>query len=841
MLPIYNIEQAFLNGLNSHNRFIIQAPTGSGKSTQIPRFVLKSGLLDDDCEAVILQPRRLAARMLAKRVADEEHSRLGDTVGYHIRFDRQLSRDTRLRFVTEGVLLRQMLSDPELREVKAIIFDEFHERHLEGDLSLALAKQLQANFRPDLKIIVMSATLETSLLQDYLPDAQVLTTEGRTYPVEVSQQPLGTGNQRPVWEATHEAFRKWVRENEQGDILIFMPGGYEIRQTVALLQHEGLARDWVILPLYGDLPPDQQDAAVAQYHQRKVVVATNVAETSLTIDGIRCVIDSGLARKARFDPHRGINTLLIEKISRASADQRAGRAGRTAPGDCIRLWSQVDHEARDAFELPEIKRLDLSETLLMLKASGIDDFDTFDWVEKPEPLSRQRAEELLHDLGATDRHGRITETGKRMVGFPAHPRYARMLLEAGNFGCVASTCLAVALAQGKSLLMPTRDKSVDKQREKLWGDEEHSDTVAEMIAFHYAASQNFRTEACRPFAIHAQSARQADRVYRQLLSLCKAQGLGTEDRTEDPTALRKCLLLGFSDHLAKRLDRGTLRCQLVHGRRGELKRGSLVRDHELIVATEISEIQARGDVTTLLSQATAIEESWLKECFPEDFKEQAQVQFNEDTRRVEAVEAITFRDIVLHSKSTDQVPEGLAASLLAEKVMDGTLKLKKWNKDVETWIHRVNFLARAMPELEIAPITDEDKPIILEQLCLGALGYRDIKDRDPWPFLKDWLSPEQLPLIDLYLPEKYQLNERRRCKIKYPEQGKPVIAAKIQDLYDIKGNPSLCDGRIPLKIEILAPNMRPVQITDNLEGFWTGAYPAIRKELAGRYPKHEWR
>ena len=838
-LPISSIESSFVAAANRSKQIILQAPTGSGKSTQIPQMLLKHGLLGDG-QAVVLQPRRLATRLLAKRVAEEQGVALGDVVGYQIRFENQTTSSTKIRFVTEGVLVRQLLGDPKLNGISAIVFDEFHERHIEGDIALALAKKLQAESRPDLLIVVMSATLDTEVLQKYLPQSEVITTEGRTYPVDMSYQPLGTGNQRPVWEAARDAFRKWSNDHPDGDALIFMPGAFEIRKTIAELEHDRSTKGWQVLPLYGDLPPDQQDAAVQKYPGRKVIVATNVAETSITIDGITAVIDSGLVRSANYDPHRGINTLLINKISRASADQRAGRAGRTAPGVCLRLWSKADHEARTDQEAPEIHRIDLAETLLMLKAAGVEELEAFDWVEAPEQTSFGRAMNLLKELGALDDLGEITELGKRMVSFPCHPRHARMLIEANQYGAVPAVCLAVALSQGKSLFLPTKDKRILTERESILGEESTSDLFAEMQAYHYAEGYRFQVDACRALAIHAGSARQTSRSFFQLIQLAKSQGLGTEHTDEDGTGFRKSILSGFSDQLAKRLDKGTRRCELVHQRRGELNRHSIVKDHPLIVPLEINEIQGK-DVSVLLGQVSAIDEAWLEELFPADLSDSEHVVFNPSIRRVEAVRERRFRDLVLSSTPLPEPPAEKAAEILAAKVTDGTLKLKKWDASVEKWIIRLNFLAANLPELELPSISDGDRRVIVEHICHGGFGYKDIKDRDPWPTLKAWLSTEQQAALEYYAPERIQLTERRRCKVRYSENDPPVIAARIQDLYEVKGTPSLADGKIALRLEILAPNQRPVQITDDLESFWTSAYPSIKKELAGRYPKHEWR
>ncbi len=398
-LPIYELEDEIVRSLGQQPRLILEAPTGSGKSTQVPQILLDRGLLGEG-EVVVLQPRRLATRLLAKRVASERHGRLGDEVGYQIRFEKIASAKTRIRFVTEGILLRQLLQDPELRGLSAILFDEFHERHLYGDITLARTLHLQETTRPDLKLVVMSATLESDKLAKYLAPCPVLTSSGRMHPVAIEYltKPV-RGENYPIWDLAADELERIAGQTD-GDVLVFMPGRYEITRTISALRASRISDRLVALQLYSELPPAEQDAALATYEKRKVIVATNVAETSLTIDGVRVVIDSGLARIARFDPRRGINTLFIEKISRTSADQRAGRAGRTAPGHCLRLWTESEHLERAPQELPEVKRLDLAEVVLTLKASGIEDVAAFHWLEPPDPKALENAERLLEDLGA---------------------------------------------------------------------------------------------------------------------------------------------------------------------------------------------------------------------------------------------------------------------------------------------------------------------------------------------------------------------------------------------------------------------------------------------------------
>jgi len=921
-LPIYDLEREIVARLKSGRRLILSAPTGSGKSTQVPQMLLKHGLLDGG-QVVVLQPRRLAARLLAVRVAQELGVKLGGEVGYQIRFENVTSPRTKIRFVTEGVLLRQMIEDPELNGISVLIFDEFHERHLYGDITLARSLDLQEQQRPDLSLVVMSATLDMDMLEKYLSECRsrgheastekseirnpkseikqrlltssptniapfhcsVLSSEGRVYPVEIeyAARPSYT-DKRPVWEQAADAFSHYVQSGGDGDVLVFMPGGFEIAQTIEAIRHTPASKGFILLPLHGELPPREQDAAVARYSQRKVVVSTNVAETSLTIEGIRLVIDSGLARLARYDPYRGINTLLIEKISQSSADQRAGRAGRTAPGVCVRLWSREEHEHRLARELPEVKRLDLAEVVLTLKASGVADLRNFRWLEKPEEQALAHAEELLLDLGAL-KVGRavpspprrdteiapyrnnellqITAIGRQMLAFPVHPRYSRMLRAAQEYGCVHQACLVAALTQGRDLLLRNVGREVASAREDLLGDKASSDFWILMRAWNYAANNQFRVDACRRLGIHAVTARQVGPLFGQFLRIAQNEGLDVEPREIKDEALQKCILIGFSDRVARRLDAGTLRCELVHNRRGVLARESIISksrgnethfkigskseprhlgSYELFVAAEVREVEGKGgEVNTILSLATAIEPDWLRELFPEDMASDLHVEFDATAKRVQAAELVRFRGLTLSVKRIEPPPAEAAARLLAGEILAGRLPLPNWDHSVEQWLARLHLLCQYCPELQLPAITEEDRKHIIEQLCHGAVSYKDIKEREVKPLVMSWLSAAQRELLDKHAPERLTLPNGRTPKVVYEDNKPPHIALRIQELYDVNQTPKIALGRVPVLVHILTPGMKPVQITQDLAGFWREHYPRLKSELQRKYPKHLWR
>ncbi|MBV8225453.1 MAG: ATP-dependent helicase HrpB [Verrucomicrobia bacterium] len=836
-LPIYELERQIIESLRSLPRLILRAPTGSGKSTQVPQILLDEGLAGGG-QIIILQPRRLPTRMLAARVAEERGVRLGEEVGYQIRLDNFSTPKTRIRFVTEGVLLRQMAGNQQLSGVTILIFDEFHERHLYGDIALARALEIQASTRPDLKIVVMSATLDTELLEAHLRPCTVLSSEGRTFPVEIEYLKRETVDE-PPWELAADALH--AAPDDGGDVLIFMPGAYEISRTIQEFKRSDF--NGIILPLHGDLSPRAQDAAVATYDERKVVVSTNVAETSLTIVGVTLVIDSGLAKIPRFDPHRGINTLITEKISRASADQRAGRAGRTAPGRCIRLWSEREQINRRPQDLPEIKRLDLAEVILNLKAAGVTDLQRFGWIEMPDPNSLGHAIELLEDLGALERDtGEITAIGRRMLSFPVHPRYSRMLLMAHETDCVPTVALIAAITQERDLLRRIENNQMEHDRELLLGKEVESDFFVLIRAWLYA--QEHGADRARRLGIRYGISQQIAPVFEQFIEIARSEGLKIDKRVDefDAEALGKCMLVGFSDHLARRIDSGTLRCDLVHRRHGVLARESVVQKSPLLVAAEIREIQGRNDeLIVLLSRVTGVRKEWLRELYPDDFHELNQLYFDPAIRRVQSEKCLLFRDLVLQSSKSDASPDEMAAGLLAKEVLAGRCPLAHWSHEVDQWITRLNCLAGWYPALNLPAIDQEARLHLIQQICHGAISYKEIKDRPVWPVVKSWLSILQQQALDQFAPQRYELPNGRHAKLQYAENKQPLLAARIQDLYGVEGSVTISDGRVSVLFQILAPSHRPIQKTQNLSTFWKEVYPKIKHELQRKYPKHEWR
>lgn len=824
---------------------LIKAPTGSGKSTQVPQFVLDSGVLKEGQRCIVLQPRRIAARMLAQRVARERDARLGGEVGYQVRFDNVTSRETRLVYVTEGVMLRLLMEAPELAKVGCIVIDEFHERHLDGDLVLAWALALQRARRPDLKIIVMSATLVPGPLTEFMQPVELLESQGRTFPVEVRYQaPIQTrtvrGNEvEPVWDQAARACETLAAElGGTGDILVFMPGAFEIRKTMAALSGRSFARGRRIVSLHGEMTPQDQDSAVTPGEQPKIIVSTNVAETSLTIEGIRAVVDAGLARIASYDPRRGINTLTIQKISRASAEQRAGRAGRLGPGIAVRLWAEREQMHRAECELPEIQRLELGEALLALHVASDKARLEIEWFEKPAEAALKRAEGLLHDLGAIAEN-RLTQTGLKMSAFPTHPRFARMLLAASENGCVREAAMIAALAQGREILMVGKNNASHKN-EDFWEPGDLTEFQALLRAFIRAEALNFDPQACAPLNIHAMASREAARSYDQFLRVAQRAGLAVNDEVAEPEALAKTLLAAFSDHLGVETSQGSRIYRVAGGYSGHLGKDAHIKPPRLLVASEITEVQGKA-LTVQMNLVTKVEEDWLRELFPQDFVTGKRAQYDATNRRVMNLEEVRFRSLVLSSREKGEPDENTAASLLADEVVAGRLQLMLWNERVEQWITRVNCLSKWMPDLEIPPITEEDRRIIIEQVCHGATAYRQLKDKDVFPALHQWLSHAQRDLLDRYAPERLNLKNGKTARIVYDEKQPPSVSVVLQQMYDVNENPKVASGRITVTVHLLSPAQRPIQTTGDIGRFWKEGYPAVRTQLRGRYPRHEWR
>jgi ATP-dependent helicase HrpB len=594
-----------------------------------------------------------------------------------------------------------------------------------------------------------------------------------------------------------------------------------------------------VFPLYSTLPPAAQEAAIRPGDKPKIIVATNVAETSLTIEGVRTVIDSGLARIASFEPRRGINTLLVKKISRAAAEQRAGRAGRTAPGRAFRLWSEADHARRAEFESPEVRRVDLAEAVLMLKAAGVNEIRDFRWFDAPTEESLVRAEHLLHDLGALDETGALTGEGKKMAALPLEPRFSRLMLAGHEHGCIAETAFIAAAVQGEGVF--TNKRGGVGRKDFIFADDQ-SDFAGEWRAFESAAAMNFDPQRCGQVGILARGARETAQGFDRLRAIAESHGWNFQaiDFTAHHEAIGKAMLASFSDQLAIRFNQGTLACRLIGNRRGKLDEESCTKNAAAFVAAEITEVEAR-EVIVHLRRATAIDPVWLTELFPDEISSSKGVAWDDTRRRVISREETRFRDLVLESKESDHgVNTDQAAALLAKHVLEDELTLKNWDHQVEQWTARLQLFGQHIPELGMPGWSDEDRADAIAQICHGALAYKDIKDAPVWPVLREWLNHSQRAALDAYCPERITLANGQSAKITYEAGRDPFISVRVSHLFGVWETPTILNGRLPLLVHILTPGQKPWQMTKDLKGFWSSGYAQMKKEVAGRYPRHPW-
>jgi ATP-dependent helicase HrpB len=647
-LPIDEALPRIVDGLRQKRSLVLRAPAGAGKTTRVPPALVKAGLADEG-RIVVLEPRRLAARSAARRIADEQGWTLGEEVGYQIRFDRREGPRTRILVVTEGILVQRLQQDPFLEDVALVIFDEFHERNLHSDLSLAMCRRVRSEVRPDLGIAMMSATLEPEPIAAFLGDAAVVESEGRLHPVDVRY--LDRPDPRPLPASVAAGVRRAL-EGSPGDVLAFLPGVAEIRRTAKLLEDLDGGRGIRVLQLYGDLPAERQDEVLrpGTGGRRKVVLATNVAETSITIDGVSAVVDGGLAKVMRFDAAVGLDRLETVRVSRASADQRAGRAGRQGHGLCLRLWTRHDDLSLAEYETPEIRRVDLAASALQLLAWGESDLAAFGWFEPPEPAALERALETLENLGATVA-GKLADLGRTMALLPVHPRVARLLIAGHGAGVPRRAAIAAALLSERDVVLrqPDRDDAAVAAP---------SDLLDRLDAIEDLERSGYGETALGP--VHRGRARQVLRVGRQLERLAERH-LGQPPRHGgDDAELLRALLPAFPDRLARRRESGAPLAVMVGGRGVRLARHSVVRDAELFLCLELDRGRSGERSEALVHQASAIEAEWI----PEDRLRTAdQAVFLADSERVVGRRRTTYRDLVIAEVDCDPGPE------VAERVL----------------------------------------------------------------------------------------------------------------------------------------------------------------------------
>jgi ATP-dependent helicase HrpB len=847
-LPIDPVLPELVAALGRHPNAVLRAPTGAGKTTRVPPALLAAGIAGDDGTILMLEPRRVAARAAARRIAQENGWELGREVGYQVRFERKASAATRILVVTEGLLVGRLQSDPFLEGVAVVLFDEIHERSLDTDLALALARKVQREVRDDLHLVAMSATLEIEPLVRFLGDAPVVDSPGRLYPVEVrhlatdrhDRSGSSPRSPRAIAARAAEGVRAAL-EDTPGGVLAFLPGVGEIRRTETELSD--LPRRGIpVMPLYGALPPERQDAVLSPSAGRRVILATNVAETSVTVPGVTAVVDTGLARRLLYDPARGLDRLELGRIGRASAEQRAGRAGREAPGLAIRLWPE--HEPLPEREEPEIRRVDLTGPVLQLLDWGEPDPAAFEWFEAPPPATVERALDLLTDLGALDRDARtggLTDLGKQMAALPLHPRLARLVIEGRRLGVLDDAALTAALLSERDPLPVPRLRFGDPPRAAG-----PSDLAERLEALHavdagrplpYPTSERLRPGSAR-FVLRAR-----DQVLRQA-------GGGGPDRPpagmSHDEALGRSLLAAFPDRLARRRgprDETALMGGTSGGAGVKLAPESVLRAYTsedgLFLALDVSGARP-GDprfTESLVRQAVAVEASWI----PEELREtRVETELDPESGRVKARRRTRVAGLVIDEAEVPAPAED-AARVLAEAAAEdpeGFLPLDE--PAVASFLSRLRFLAHARPELELPTFERDELVALLPPLTAGRRSREDLRRAPLLETLKGGLSWNRLQLLDEQAPERLRVPSGRHHQVTYEPGKPPVLAVRIQEMFGATETPTVAGGRVKVLLHLLAPNYRPQQVTDDLAGFWVRTYPEVRKELAGRYPKHAW-
>ena len=785
-LPIDPLIPGILEHLRSAHNLVLEAEPGAGKTTRVPPAILSL----DDGEVLVLEPRRLAARLAARYVAAERGERVGGTVGYQVRFEEVAGPSTRLRFLTEGVLTRRLLSDPDLKRTSCVVLDEFHERHLEGDLALALLRRLQLTRRPDLRLVVMSATLDAAPVAAYLGGARAMRSEGRQYPLDIAYTPHSAA---PLEEQVAAALARLAERPEQGHVLVFLPGASEIRRAqnacAALAHRQG----WLLLPLHGDQSPEEQDRAVGPSDRRKVILSTNVAESSITIEGVSAVIDSGVARVASHSPWSGLPVLQVARISQASANQRAGRAGRTGPGCAIRLYPLEDFVRRPAHDVPEIARADLAPVALLLDAMGAGGLDSLDWLDAPPPAAVEHARDLLRQLGATG------ALAREMARYPLHPRLSRLVVEARCRGVAEDGCTVAALLSAGERL-PARQEQA---------------TRSDLLVLLESPWEP-RT---------AQTVRQV----RRMVDPPRQRG---HDRGRDEEALLISVLAAFPDRVARRRQGAEL--QLAAGGPAQLAPSSTVTAAEFLVAVEAED--RRDQKAPLVRIASGIEAGWLLDLFPERIRETARVEWNRAAERVESVSALWFDQIAIEESRGAADPEA-AAALLASKAMEAGLARFDDIESVEAYLARARFAA------QFGPVPAPDPEAALRSLAVGLKSFAELESVARGAVVRAMereIPPAARRLLEEIAPERIKLPRGRSVLVHYQAGQAPWIASRLQDFFGMRATPTVARGAAPVVVHLLAPNQRPVQMTSDLAGFWQRLYPQVRKELSRRYPRHAW-
>lgn len=823
-LPIDPHLPAILDRLRESRSIVVVAEPGAGKTTRLPPAIIRAGLLKPpNDKLVMLQPRRIAARAAAARIADEHRLTLGREVGYHVRFDRKLDDSTTLRVLTEGLFTRQIVADPFLDGIGCVVLDEFHERSLDVDLALSMLREVRAAGRDDLFIVVMSATLDADSVARFLDDAPIVSVPGRTFPVSIEHRTLSS-------KRLHERIADEIEQlapTLDGDVLVFLPGIAEISRAAGELERVADRFNLDVRTLHGSLSFDDQQRALRPSDRSRIVLATNIAETSLTIDGVTVVIDSGLSRVPRFDPKRGLDRLELGRISLASATQRAGRAGRTKPGRCIRLWTAAEQAALDEFELPEVRRVDLAQTLLSLRAWGVSDAKRFGWFDRPNDVSLDAAESLLVMLGAIDAKSKsLTTTGEQLALLPVHPRVGRLLLEGVRLGVAEAACAMAAVLSEKDFV---RDDAPPHLRSPR--------TIGRSDLLVRIQLLDDHSPGHDP-GIDSIALRNARRVRDELHRLVRRIEVKHRHDIDADSALLRLALVAYPDRVCARRANDPAAGVMTGGGGVRLAGESVVRAGDFFVALDARSDQRSRSREAQVRIASGIEPEWLEELFPQSIRVEERLRFDENAKKVVAERVTSYLDLPLRTARSSPTDLDAAGRVLFEAIRSRAADLFAADDNAARLLDRLAFVRSAAPELDWPNTDAESLEAILEEACARKTSVNQVD------FESAIRSRLHFPLdrkLEEFAPESVEVPTGSRIRLDYSNRSKPpVLAVRLQELFGLADTPRVAGGRVKVVLQLLGPNYRPVQVTDDLASFWRNTYEQVRKDLRARYPKHSW-
>ncbi|OQY17580.1 MAG: ATP-dependent helicase HrpB [Desulfobacteraceae bacterium 4572_35.1] len=826
LLPIDNIIPSLRRELNSHNCLVLQAEPGAGKTTRVPLALINEAWLAGQ-KIIMLEPRRLAAVNAARFMSKSLGEEVGNTVGYAIRNDHRVTAHTRIEVITEGILTRCLQNDPTLEGVGLIIFDEFHERNIHSDLGLALSRDVQQGLREELRIVLMSATMDSAAVSRLFDNCPIISCSGRSYPVDIvymgdngnrnSNRSCQAGCRVGLEQCVFAAVRRALSD-QLGDVLVFLPGAREIRACQKML-NEHLPTEICIFPLYGALPYEQQQLAITASHKRKIVLATNIAETSITIAGIGAVVDSGLERRLTFNAASGMNGLITASISNASAVQRAGRAGRLQAGRCYRLWSETTQRGLQPYSTPEICATDLSVLALELALWGVPEVDKLAWLNVPPAAHMKAAMCLLNELCAVGKNGSITNRGRQISSLPLHPRLAAMIVSCGdNKQKQLLACeLAVLLEEGDRWFRAEKDVA------------SQSDIVDRLEWWRYSSKLNA-------------TGKENMAAMRSLSTLKKRLRLSKSINVEDVTStdVGELLLAAFPDRIAKRRPDSNGYYQMRNGLGAKLSSRSHVNDAEWLVAVEV---QHQGNGKSLIHQASVVNSEQIVSFFADQMPWQEDIAWDKVHQRVVGRQCQKIGALVVNQRPV-AVGADVAQELILTYIRQVGLTCLNWDKASLNWLQRSRFVDRYGLQDDWPPLDDHYLLDSLERWLApwlsgvhSATALKKIKLQEPLHSLLNW---DQQQRLEKLAPVFLRLPSGSRATIDYSEPEQPVLAAKLQELFGWHSSPSIAGGRMPLTIHLLSPARRPLQVTKDLASFWLTTYPEVKKEMKGRYPKHPW-